>query len=394
MEQTFERVEKHLYKRQYQTASGDWSTIFYARFTDWKGKRRTFPLGSELKTARGELKVLEARNVRREDFDLDRQVKPEPEGMTVARWSRIYLDMEETKSKRSYERECQHVDRLNRFFGSMLLTELKREHLFQYRKQRLDEHIVRYGKPAKTKVSTGTVANELSCLRHMLRVAARESVEVSIPSFDGLVVRSEGRERVLDADEETALLEAYPAWMKRISIVSRETCLSEGDVIRLTEDMIDRKNRVIVPEGGRVKTGVKQASPITNAVLEVLDEIRRGKKSGAIVRNINGLVFTREDGRAITKDMITAAVKTARKRTGVKDFRFHDYRHMAMTSWTLQNIHVDAAMLAAGHKSVQMHKRYVNLKPADVATAFGLLQSDKKWLQGGNMKDGTSNEAS
>jgi hypothetical protein len=25
---------------KYQTAGGDWSTIFYARFSDWKGKRR------------------------------------------------------------------------------------------------------------------------------------------------------------------------------------------------------------------------------------------------------------------------------------------------------------------------------------------------------------------
>lgn len=72
----------------------------------------------------------------------------------------------------------------------------------------------------------------------------------------------------------------------------------------------------------------------------------------------------------------------------------YDYRHMAKTAWTLQNIHVDAAMLAAGHKSVQMHKRYVNLKPADVATAFGLLQSDKKWLRGGNKKEAASGDAS
>ena len=36
-EQTLERLEKHLYRRQYQTVGGDWSTIFYARFTDWTG---------------------------------------------------------------------------------------------------------------------------------------------------------------------------------------------------------------------------------------------------------------------------------------------------------------------------------------------------------------------
>ncbi len=32
MKQTFECVEKHLYRRQYQTAGGDWSTLYYVIF--------------------------------------------------------------------------------------------------------------------------------------------------------------------------------------------------------------------------------------------------------------------------------------------------------------------------------------------------------------------------
>jgi hypothetical protein len=35
-------------------------------------------------------------------------------------------------------------------------------------------------------------------------------------------------------------------------------------------------------------------------------------------------------------------------------------------------------MLAAGHSSVQMHKRYVNLKGSDVAEAFGLSHTGLK----------------
>jgi len=129
--------------------------------------------------------------------------------------------------------------------------------------------------------------------------------------------------------------------MKRICIVARETCLSQGDIIRLTRDIIDRKHRVIVPEGGRVKTGVKQTAPLTDVVLEVLDEIEKDKKRGSMVSNIEGLVFTRADGRAIDKDMITGGIKRARKKAGVKDFRFHDYRHSTKTSWSRRNIHLN-----------------------------------------------------
>jgi hypothetical protein len=89
MKETFEKVEKHLYRRQYQTAGGERSTLYYARFKDCKGKARTFPLGSVLRTAREELTVYEARNIRREDFDAERA--PKTTALTFAEWAAIYF---------------------------------------------------------------------------------------------------------------------------------------------------------------------------------------------------------------------------------------------------------------------------------------------------------------
>ena len=51
MEAQMKRIAKNLYKRQYQVANGDWSTNYYGAFVDWTGKRRTFPLGVDLKIA-------------------------------------------------------------------------------------------------------------------------------------------------------------------------------------------------------------------------------------------------------------------------------------------------------------------------------------------------------
>ena len=169
----------------------------------------------------------------------------------------------------------------------------------------------------------------------MLNKARENEIEAAAPSFAGLIQRSQ-RDRILDATEEKAMLDAYPAWLRRVATVARETCLSEGDIIRLTKGMIDRQRREIVPAGGRVKTGVEQRAPLTDRVLEILDEIEREKRRGTIVANVNGLVFTRDDGRAINKDMITQAVRVARKRAKVDNFRFHDYRHSAKTEWSRQ----------------------------------------------------------
>ena len=61
MLQKFERIEKHLYRRQYQTAKGEVTMTYYVRFKDGRGKQRKFPLGSQLKTAREDLEEYRVR---------------------------------------------------------------------------------------------------------------------------------------------------------------------------------------------------------------------------------------------------------------------------------------------------------------------------------------------
>jgi hypothetical protein len=56
-QETFERVADHLYRRQYQTAAGEWRSKFYGIFTDWTGKRRKFALGANEKAARQGLTI-------------------------------------------------------------------------------------------------------------------------------------------------------------------------------------------------------------------------------------------------------------------------------------------------------------------------------------------------
>ncbi|MGH7817444.1 MAG: tyrosine-type recombinase/integrase, partial [Candidatus Binatia bacterium] len=130
----------------------------------------------------------------------------------------------------------------------------------------------------------------------------------------------------------------------------------------------------IKPSGGRMKSHVEQVAPLTARARAILQAIRAEKMRGAIVRNAAGLVFTRDDGRPITKDMIQKQVEKAIKTAGVPKFVFHNYRNTALTEWARRGINVDVAMKASGHSSVQMHKRYVDLQENDVANAFGTSQ--------------------
>jgi hypothetical protein len=93
MNQTFEKVEKHLYKRQYPTAGGDWSTKFYGIFTCWDKERRTFPLGDSLQDARDELGRLRTLNKGRHDWDGEKKKVEEQKrrAITFSQWGNRYF---------------------------------------------------------------------------------------------------------------------------------------------------------------------------------------------------------------------------------------------------------------------------------------------------------------
>ena len=64
------------------------------------------------------------------------------------------------------------------------------------------------------------------------------------------------RERVLEADEYKALLDASPRWLQRCIIGASEACLSRVDLLTLTVDELHRKRReaaLIKLTGGRRK---------------------------------------------------------------------------------------------------------------------------------------------
>jgi len=385
MNQKFERIARHLYQRKYRDAAGDWTTLYYARFVcRLKEKPRIIPLGSDESLAKDKLKKLEAKDVDRYDFDVDRQrVKaPERDGkaspFTFTEWSEKYPTFDDVKRKRSLPDELTMIRlHLKPFFGALLLTEIPRETLCRYTEHRSTETVIR-GKTGHSKktVHRGTISNELSLLGRMLRVAAREGYKVLVPSFEGLIVRTKRGGRALSDMEQANALEVFSPWMRWLAEFAVETCLSEGDLLRLTDDMVDWRRGVIVPEGGRKKTEVTQVSPLTQRARAILEEIKAEKKRGAIIPNVAGLVFTRPDGSPISKDMIHAQVEKA-MRAGLKKFVFHNYRNTAMTQWRRKNVSVDAVMRAGGWSSTQMYRRYLDMNEDDVAAAFGIASDSQ-----------------
>ena len=77
--------------------------------------------------------------------------------------------------------------------------------------------------------------------------------------------------------------------------------------------------------------------------------------------------------RSLPKNLFEYWFRAACKKAGLKNSRFHDLRHCAISRWAAANVPTAAAMLAAGHKSVASYKKYQNLQKAEFRNAFRAL---------------------
>jgi len=144
----WERVKnaRHLWRRRYDTASGERREKYYARFTcKLKGKRRCEPLGGDLQVAKEELAQILADNVKGKDFDAI--ANPAKQGLTFREWAEDYFKnkFDPTRKPSGIEREKRSYKPLEAFFGDMLLSDIKRSVIMQYRNKRLQEPVVRRG---------------------------------------------------------------------------------------------------------------------------------------------------------------------------------------------------------------------------------------------------------
>jgi integrase len=366
MEQTFERVEKHLYKRQYQTASGDWSTVYYGIFTDWKGKRRTFPLGDSLESARDKLGVLHKRNDAEYDFDKERQEreKAKIKGITLGEWLDRYLDLVNMMpSHKTKKAQCYHLKRL---LGHLPLSEVTKVRIMEYKNRRLSECLIRYGEAVEgTRVKGATVNREVSCLITALNLAGDEGLCEGAPKIKK--ERETPRDRILTDTEYKAILDVSPLWLRRVIIGANEAAFDQGVLLKLTWDCVS--DGLIMVKGGRSKTGAMQKVGISPELGEVLDELRAEYRK---IPNTDRRVFTK-GGKPIPKATLRHAFDKAVQDAKIEDFQFRDFRHCARTRWAANGLPFEVGEVGIGHKLRGIAGRYVNLSDDHIRDAFQKL---------------------
>ncbi len=362
MQETFERIDERLYRRQYQTARDGWRTIYYGMFTDWKSKRRKFPLGSDEKAAREGLAVRWADNLKAKDFDAERQERVKTKkAMNLSRWLDNYLDLSTNlRSHPTKKAQCAHLKRL---LGSLPLAEVTRVRIMEYKNRRLSESLIRHGERVDgTRVKGATVNREISCLVAALNLAAGEGLREDAPRVKK--ERETPRERTLTDSEYKTLLDASSQWLRRVLIAANETALDRGALLALTWDCV--RSGLIAVKDGRAKTGTRQRVAISPALNVILQELRAEFRR---IPNTERRVFTR-GGKAIAKATLRHAFEKAVTDAKIEDFQFRDFRHCARTRWAAAGLPFEVGEIAIGHKIGGIAGRYVNLSDDQIREAF------------------------
>lgn len=326
--------------------------------------RRVWPASDALKTARAKRAEYEHRNALKEDFD-----KTKVQGMTFAKWADTYLERY-AKAKRTARDDQRHVRTLSAFFGNLLLSQLTRAHVEEFKQSRRAQLF----SPPKP-VSAAICNRELACLRHILRLAVEEGLRESAPLVK--LYREHGaRDRVLSEDEYHRLLEAPTPHLWRLMLCAYETGMRAGEIKRLTWDKVDFKTGFIRLSAEDTKTNEKRAIPISATLRETLEAIRKEQREGKVA-SIGGHVFPWK-GKPMTEGWKTA-FHAACRRAGIENFHFHDLRHTFVTRKVREGWDCKHIMAITGHKTLATFQRYNNPTEEDVK-AVVLANSPKKMV--------------
>ena len=284
-----------------------------------------------------------------------------PETKTTFRdLSGWYLTLAVVKAKRSYVRDVRSVGKLNTFFGDSLLKDIQPAMVEDYIQGRLQELSYRghNTKPA-------TVHKELACMNYLFNQAIRNGKATRNPAKGVKRPKlNNERDRVLSDEEYGHLIAECPGYIEPVIKLAYYTGMREGEITKLTWDMVDLKSKGINLTPGVCKTDEGRFVPLHPVLVEMFKAMPHG---------LPGVpVFTR-NGKPITESTIRVGWTAGKRRAGIEACNFHDLRHTFNTNAYLDGMPIPTIMKITGHKSLTMFKRYLTITPEDLRAAIGAL---------------------
>jgi len=234
-------------------------------------------------------------------------------------------------------------------------------------------------------IAVTTINRNLATLRRALRLASDwGELSAKLPKIT-LLDGEAGRERVLNAEEETAYFNQASPLLRTFATIILDCGLRPDEVYRLQWNQNYRDGRIIIHTGK--SKAARRSIPVTPRVAALLE--MWPTESGT------GWIFPAPTKTGhINQSSIKKQHRKALKASEVVTFVPYDLRHTCLTRWAR---YLDPFTLKklAGHESLETTMKYIHLNEADsearLREARNKIDSERGEVRGGHTFGHTAN---
>ncbi len=249
------------------------------------------------------------------------------------------------KSKKEIRRK---VKMLIKFFKNKTIDKLTELDIQDYKRKRLET------------VKPQTLDSELRILKAILNFA-KKHYNVEVPTVR-LLKADEERTTYLTPDELRKLIDACPPWFKPVVKFAASTGLRASELFSLRWEDVNINEGYIIIRSAYSKNNETSYIPVHSEALNALKEASEYQKSKGITSDY---VFVNSRGKPYKYEDRTylRVFKTALRKAGLKNVRFHDLRHTFASLSVMQGLDLYTVQHLLRHKTQKMTQRYSHLSP-------------------------------
>ena len=341
-------------------AKGSKRVVYWISYRLPSGKQKQEPVGASIDEARAANGKKKSQKKEGKFFDIKDDAK-----MTFNELATWYFGLEKVKGLASYGTIQININKFNTVFGNRIIAKIAPADLEDYQAKRSKE-----GK------APATIDHEIGKTKTMIRRADDNGMisGKTLRAFNKvkklLKKGSDVRDRILTQDEFDQICGHSVKHIRDILNTAYYTGMRRGEILNLTWDKVDMKDRFINLEAEDTKDMEKRSIPICDELYEILKVIPRNLH--------NPHVFTFR-GKPVSD--IRTGIRKACEKAGIKygrsakgGFIFHDLRHTFNTNMRKAGVQESVIMAITGHSTREMFDRYNTIDREDTRNAVNQLE--------------------
>jgi len=189
--------------------------------------------------------------------------------------------------------------------------------------------------------------------------------------------QSNSRCRWLTVEEQERLLSYCPGLTRVIVLIALQTGMRKNEILTLkwkqspSSNYVDFDNDVIFIHESLAKSQRSRHIPISNALLQALQEIER-------IPGQDYIFLNPRTSRPLGS--VKKTFQTALRKAGISDFKFHDLRHTFASGLVRNGVDFYVTQKLLGHTTPKMTQRYAHLSKGQLKDAIGKIDMQSTFL--------------